>query len=360
MSRTLLPVFSKYSLDLNLDAKEPVENFSFITDASTRCDYETFRAGLDGIPGSREYLKDYTVPEGGHSFFDSMGNKIMSAAGGHHSGASASGLGWSYKQLLNDWDGWVKAVKLSQAKRQYKNSQIERPSTWQFANSTSEEGKKKGIDALRAEFNLTYSDEEIAIMVRELISEFNENMRLDILRHEEERFNDRIEVLEHHYRHPERWDDYGEGKLNSALFGRINNITEKMMVAMEKKHPDYRAHIRSLTSIHDPRCACGICHRKRIANGTHAEYMSWVHAGVTAVLSRPPRMSDSAASTNPISALLSAGAKADSAIANAHNMPGGDSEVGFAKNLFQTVQGVKFDDKCPHDLPFYACMSCSH
>ena len=37
-----------------------------------------------------------------------------------------------------------------------------------------------------------------------------------------------------------------------------------------------------------------------------------------------------------------------------------DTDVGFVKNLFQTVQGVKFDDKCPHGLPYYACMPCSH
>ena len=356
MSRTLLPVFSKYSLGLNLDAKEPVEDFSFLSDAYTRSDYEAFRAGLDGIPGSREYLKSYEVPEGGHSFFDPMGNKIMCAAGGHHSGASASCLGWSYKNLLNDWDGWVKAVKLSQAKRQYENAQIERPSTWQFANSTSEEGKKKGLDALRAEFNLTYSDEEIALMVRELIAEFNENSRLRILEEEEERFNGRISVLEHHYKNPTRWDDCGEGKLKSALFGSIHGITEPMFVAMEKKHPDYRAHISDIKTPHVPRCACGICYRKRLANGTQEEYSALVHAEAAAVLSRPPR----SVTANPMMALLSAADGADSAIAQARKMPEGDSEMGFLKNLFQTVQGVKFDDKCPHDLPFYACMSCSH
>jgi len=328
MSRTLLPVFSKYSLGLNLDAKEPVEDFSFITDASTRCDYETFRAGLDGIPGSREYLKGYEVPEGGHSFFDPIGNKIMCAAGGHHSGASATGLGWSYKLLLNDWDDWVKKVKLSQAKRQYKDTQIERPSTWQFANSTSEEGKKKGLDALRAEFNLTYSDEVIALMVRQLIAEFNENSRLKIIQEEEDRFNDRISVLEHHYEYPQRWNDYGESQLKSDLFGSIYGITEQMLVAMEKKHPDYRAHINALKTPHVPRCACGICHNKRVANGTDAEYSAWVHAQSAALLTRPPRS--------------------------------GDSESDFVKNLFKVGQGVNFDDKCPHGLPFYACMPCSH
>ncbi len=57
---------------------------------------------------------------------------------------------------------------------------------------------------------------------------------------------------------------------------------------------------------------------------------------------------------------LVAATKADNAILEAKAMPGGESELGFLKNLFETVQGVKHDDKCPHCLPFYACMSCSH
>jgi len=41
-------------------------------------------------------------------------------------------------------------------------------------------------------------------------------------------------------------------------------------------------------------------------------------------------------------------------------MPGGEAELGFLKDLFQRVQGVKYDATCPHGEPFYACMSCSH
>jgi hypothetical protein len=37
-----------------------------------------------------------------------------------------------------------------------------------------------------------------------------------------------------------------------------------------------------------------------------------------------------------------------------------ETDVDFAKSLFKSVQGVNFDDKCPHGLPFYACMPCSH
>ena len=52
--------------------------------------------------------------------------------------------------------------------------------------------------------------------------------------------------------------------------------------------------------------------------------------------------------------------KAAQGMAEAAAMPGGDTEDGFAKNLFQTIQGVKYDDKCPHGMPYYACMPCSH
>ena len=30
------------------------------------------------------------------------------------------------------------------------------------------------------------------------------------------------------------------------------------------------------------------------------------------------------------------------------------------KSLWPMTQGVNYDDKCPHKLPYYACMSCSH
>ena len=58
--------------------------------------------------------------------------------------------------------------------------------------------------------------------------------------------------------------------------------------------------------------------------------------------------------------VLVAAANADNAIVEAKAMPGGETELGFLKNLFQTVQGVEYDSKCPHGQPFYACMCCSH
>jgi hypothetical protein len=46
---------------------------------------------------------------------------------------------------------------------------------------------------------------------------------------------------------------------------------------------------------------------------------------------------------------------ADYALAKAFAMPGDPD-----KNLFQILHGAKHDSKCPHGLPLYACMPCSH
>jgi hypothetical protein len=56
-------------------------------------------------------------------------------------------------------------------------------------------------------------------------------------------FEGRINILEHHYKHPRRWYDSNFG---SALFGSIDNITEEMMTEMERRHPGYREHIATM------------------------------------------------------------------------------------------------------------------
>lgn len=98
-------------------------------------------------------------------------------------------------------------------------------------------------------------------------------------------------------------------------------------------------------------CACGACHRARVTGGTQDAYMAKLRADTDRVLAK---------SSTAFNSLLGAAQKADNAIASARAMPGGATDDGFVKNLFKTVQGVNYDDKCPHDLPFYACMSCSH
>jgi hypothetical protein len=98
---------------------------------------------------------------------------------------------------------------------------------------------------------------------------------------------------------------------------------------------------------HAMKCACGECYRARLTNGTADAYMKSLQEETNKVLAS-------------ISPMFTAAEKADNAISKAAAMPGGTTDDGFIKNLFQTVQGVKFDSKCPHDLPYYACMECSH
>jgi hypothetical protein len=52
-------------------------------------------------------------------------------------------------------------------------------------------------------------------------------------------------------------------------------------------------------------------------------------------------------------------AKASAAISVAAAKSGGAEQPDFANNLFAAM-GTPHDSKCPHGLPFYACMPCSH
>ena len=109
-----------------------------------------------------------------------------------------------------------------------------------------------------------------------------------------------------------------------------------------------------LPSKHDiETCACCSCYAEREKNGTEDAYMAKLRLETDKVLSK---YREKPVLTN----LLNAAAMADDAISAARKMPGGSTDTGFARNLFQTVQGVNYDDKCPHGLPFYACMPCSH
>ena len=76
-------------------------------------------------------------------------------------------------------------------------------------------------------------------------------------------------------------------------------------------------------------CACIKCHNTRVANGTQDDYMAKLRAETDKVL-------------------------------GLYGMTHACNDDGFLKNLFKAVQGVNYDDKCPHALPYYACMSCSH
>ena len=90
------------------------------------------------------------------------------------------------------------------------------------------------------------------------------------------------------------------------------------------------------TTEHVVNCACSACYNKRVADSTQDAYMASLRAETDKVLAR-----ESVSLASP----------------KKHYAPLDDD---FVKNLFKTVQGVEYDSKCPHGLPFYACMPCSH
>lgn len=93
-------------------------------------------------------------------------------------------------------------------------------------------------------------------------------------------------------------------------------------------------------------CACGTCHKSRVDSGTQDAYLKrCLDASLIAIKN---------ASSRPASG------DAAIAIASAACGPGGGpGHPDFAKNLFAAM-GTPHDSKCPHGLPFYACMPCSH
>ena len=83
---------------------------------------------------------------------------------------------------------------------------------------------------------------------------------------------------------------------------------------------DYKHHVDT--------CACGTCYKARVDSGTQGAYAKSIAA-------------------------------ASAAISAAAVKSGGADKPEFAKNLFAEM-GTPHDSKCPHGLPFYACMPCSH
>lgn len=102
-------------------------------------------------------------------------------------------------------------------------------------------------------------------------------------------------------------------------------------------------------------CACGTCYKARVDSGTEEAYSKRCQDAANAVLARlstGPRRQES---YQP-----SAFGAALTAIATAEAQSGGSiGHPDFAKNLFAAM-GTPHDSKCPHGLPFYACMPCSH
>jgi hypothetical protein len=241
--RTLLPVFKALVRTYN---KEEPETFDWLP-RDIRQDYVLAKEALDRIPGSREWLKSYTFESEGMPFCSPMGNQIMSAFGSHHSGSSATRLGWNYKFLLNNWDSFVLNSKESLAREEYDAKQLTSTDMQTFLRLKYEwqEGKLiREVERLRGFFNIHHDYETTYTMLLELAEEKSKEAAAQEEKAKREYFEDRISVLEHHYKYPSRWYDSEWG---SSLFGSVKNISPEMMEEMERRYPGYKEHIASLT-----------------------------------------------------------------------------------------------------------------
>ena len=99
------------------------------------------------------------------------------------------------------------------------------------------------LNEYREKYKVSYDDETMIQMLDALIDEKDVDRQEEQNTVSREIFEGRIQVLEHHYEYPSRWNDSPSG---SVLFGSPRNITEEMIVQMEKKYPNYRAHIAAL------------------------------------------------------------------------------------------------------------------
>jgi hypothetical protein len=199
-------------------------------------------------------------PKNENPFFEEASSQIIAAIGSHHSGASSTRLAFNYKYLLNNWKTFVLDTKNYYAQEEYRQIQIEEQDIWPYYNAKSRYNLLSNpympdshnnlmadidyeIEKLRQKFNINYTRDEIGAMLDDLIEEYNKERFEKKKKSEETFFMSRIDLLEHHYAHPQRWNDTQYG---SSLFGNPHSITEEMIDHMETLYPDYRSHIESI------------------------------------------------------------------------------------------------------------------
>ena len=248
-TRTLLFPWSEYKHEYNIYKKESPETFDWISDSGIRYDYETAKAALDTMPGSREYLRSYTCDKSGEYFNDPIGLPLLGNFGSHHSGASVTLLAWNYKHLLNNWDTFVLNTKTDLARRIYDQTQITEDELCRYKDIPRDASSQifSYLEDLQKHYTIPYGIVTIKEILDALIEERSKERLERIAKEKEDLFKGRIGVLKHHYMFPMRWKDYSGG---SSLFGSPFSVTEEMIRAMEAIYPDYRQHIIRIQDAH--------------------------------------------------------------------------------------------------------------
>jgi hypothetical protein len=247
--RTLLPVFDKYK-EGSLITKEAPETFEWMKEEHRR-DFEMARDALDKLSGSREYLKSYVFDEDndGLPFGRGMGIELLGLFGNHHSGSSATRLAFSYKHALINWDKFVLENKMVYKREEYDSQQLTKDDIAELCfHDNNKEALKNRVNDIITKFDIKYDYWQAYEMLMDLVREKEYDEEEARINREKKRFEDCIGILKHHYKFPFRWFDNETG---SSLFGSLDNITPKMMNAMELIYPDYREHIRLLKAKKD-------------------------------------------------------------------------------------------------------------
>ena len=250
--------------------KEAVEDFSWmgeqgIVGASHPCTfgsksdrmyYEDCREALGRVAGSKEWLKAYVGVEEGSgrlNFDDTTARQILLHQG--HSGSSWCGIMWSYKALLNDWDGWVLATKERQALREYREiqvpdyvfSRLQSLAAGLFAGHGGDHGPTDGgVKAYAAQWGFQGSLEDISDMAGHIHLENEDRKEAERMRQAEEDHRSLMGGIKFKYRNPIRWFDTASG--SNILPRTPHDITGRAIQEMSQKHPEYRQHLQLITA----------------------------------------------------------------------------------------------------------------
>jgi hypothetical protein len=248
--------WTTYAEEHGVNKKETVETFDWLPPPHDAYAYTDLKNALDKVDGAREWLKTYTKKNrNDYSFSEPIGNQISDLLSTDHSGASATGLMWDYKRLLNNWDDWVFAKKRYIAIQSYRKAQIDLYTVHSLLWNCEQDGQsKQGKQAISAENILKFecskynyqltTVSDLKSILTTIKADWEAIHQEDRKQQEEMIHRDLIESIEFLYEHPSRWFDSPRGcGLSPAHPSRI---TERAMTEMETKYPGYKDHIAAV------------------------------------------------------------------------------------------------------------------
>jgi len=245
MARTLLPVWNIYKQSLELQP-EPEDTFDWVPNTIDRNDLTNARDTVNSIPGARQWLSMYNVGDE-DPYMNKMAVDIASSLGKWHSGASSFHILFWYKKSVNNWNKFVKDYKEIVAKKKYHNNQLEKKEVYEYYYSTKPYSNINPNDIIAGIcLRSGLTRDKAHLMMLELKAEYDADYEAARVKAEKERYDESIKLLEHHYKHPQRWSDSERG---SSLFGSPRSITNEMMILMESRHPGYKKHIADMIAL---------------------------------------------------------------------------------------------------------------